>query len=216
MAKFTHKQQYEDLTLLSIGRTTDFVEGIFGPPQVIKPSTSNPEVVFQYYHTGKALLTIFNHNQRVAGFVVIPLVRDFYPSIHYINRTLGQQTVAELIPAQQDFYSDTNNLLYYAEANTLGKEYLFIQLAVGFVEYGMNELVWQGARVPATDVIKSLQRINQHYLSENTDALMLELEKFRSSTPPNFFALTELDGRLVADSLLTRVEFQSYFGNVHD
>ena len=42
------------------------------------------------------------------------------------------------------------------------------------------------------------------------------INDFRETEAPNFYAYTELEPSLIAESLLTRFEFNTYFGQLDD
>lgn len=211
---FTHTIEYKKLDELSIGRTIDFIEAQFGPPEVIKQSAYDDNVVFQYYNLKKAVVTILNHKGRVAGFVVVPLKDDFAPTMPFVEKAIGTQTFQAEMKDTGDFFFDANNLVYFAESQDLGKRFLFLQRVLGVIEYG--KLTTFDSNDEAHDSEKTLDMIgsfNDLLLADDEARLVTAIEGFRTTRKPNFYAYTELDPSLIAESLLTRIEFSTYFGD---
>lgn len=214
-ARFTHQLEYDKLGQLSIGRTIEYVDELLGPPEVRKQSSYYEGLSYQYYDIGKAVITVFNHNGRMSGFVVIPTVSDFSPTMLYVDETLGEQTIASAFTNPGDFYFDANNLVYFAEAQDLGKQFLFMQLVTGFVEYSELATVDENT-APAEQTISEIGTLNDLLLADDQDQLAEQIYRFRENHFPNFYGFTELDPSLIAESLLTRLEFVTYFGVQYD
>ncbi len=215
-ANFTHQIEYERLELLNIGRTIPYIENQFGPPEVIKRSILDPEVRFQYYNIDKATVTVFNHQDRVAGFVVIPIAPDFFPNQPYISFALDTSPMSEINSGDGGFYLDANNLVYYAESQDLGKQFLFLQRVTGFVEYGGLERSLSDTRISPESTIEEIDSLNELLTAGLEDELVEGIMVFRQAQPPNFYGYTELDPALVTESLLTRIEFETYFGGIYE
>ncbi len=215
-ANFTHHVEYERLSLLNIGRTIPYIENQFGPPEVIKRSKVNPEVSFQYYSIEKAIVTLFNHHERVAGFVVIPIASDFYPEQPYAPFSMDASPLSAINTGDGGFYLDANNLVYYAESEDLGKQFLFLQRVTGFVEYGGLERTLNGTVIEPATTIEDIDALNDLLVSGLEDELVDAIMQFRASQTANFYGYTELDPALVTESLLTRIEFDTYFGGIYD
>ena len=215
-ATFTHEVEYEQLESLNIGRTIPFIEDTFGPPEVIKTSSYQPEVRFQYYNIEKAIITVFNHNGRVAGFVIVPLVNDFIPPQPYRDFPLAKQPISAASAGDDGLYLDASNLLYYAESEDMGKQYLFMQRVIGFVEYGGLELAVNEVEIDTDIILKEILALNEYLEAGEEDELVEAITVFRAAYPPNFYAYTELDPTLITESLLTRIEFETYFGGAYD
>lgn len=213
---FTHEVQYEQLETLSIGRTLEFIEETLGPPEVIKSSNYHPEVRFQYYNIDKAIITVFNHGGRVAGFVIVPMSFDFHPALPYRDFPLGQQPISSGSSGDDGLYLDASNLVYYAESEDLGKQYLFVQRVIGFIEYGGLALFAEEEQIDPLTVIDDIVALNDYLESGMEEELIESVSVFREIYPANFYAFTELDPTLITESLLTRIEFETYFGGTYD
>ena len=209
---FTHQIEYEKLSELSIGRTIGFIEQSLGPPEVIKPSAISPEVQFQYYNINKAVVTILANNGRVVGYIVVPLVESFSPVMPYIEKTLGEQAFDSNKTVDPDFFFDANNLIYFAESQDLGKQYLFLQLVWGFVEYGSLERIVNENALTNESTVNAIRTINAQFVEQDFDALSESVYQFRTNESANFYAYTEADVNLIPEALLTRFEFNTYFG----
>jgi len=203
---FTHAIEYDKLKELAVGRTISFTEGIFGAPEVIKKSSYKEGLIYQYYNIDKAVLCILNLDGRVAGFTVIPREDDFSPQLNYVTDTLGESTYVNAGDYSGDIYLDVSNLIYYAESQDLGKSYIFLKKVTGFVEYGRLAVDEQSQDSKALIIA-----MNDNILAQNITAFEQQITDFRQSQKANFYAFTELDPSLIADSLLTRFEFQTYF-----
>lgn len=215
-ATFTHEVEFEQLESLSIGRTIQFIEDTFGPPEVIKISSYQPEVRFQYYNIEKAIITVFNHNGRVAGFVIVPLAHDFIPTLPYRDFPLATQPISASSAGDDGLYLDASNLLYYAESEDMGKQYLFLQRVIGFIEYGGLELSVNDTELDPKAILDDIIVLNEFLEAGEEDELIVAITEFRQAYPANFYAYTELDPTLITESLLTRIEFETYFGGAYD
>lgn len=215
-ANFTHQIEYERLELLNIGRTIPYIENQFGPPEVIKRSILDPEVRFQYYNIEKATVTVFNHQDRVAGFVVIPIAPDFFPDQPYVPFKIDNSPMAAINSGDGGFYLDANNLVYYAESEDLGKQFLFLQRVIGFVEYGGLKRYTKETEISLNNTVERIDGLNELLVSGLEDELVEAIMNFRQTEPANFYAYTELDPALVTESLLTRIEFETYFGGIYE
>jgi hypothetical protein len=213
---FTNQIQYDMLDSLNIGRTSEFIENIYGPPQVVKYSQLQEYVQFQYYDIEKAVIIILTNNARVAGFVVIPTVDHFSPVTPYLQEPIGLTSFSDSSSADNGFFLDANNLVYYAEAQELAKQFLFINRVIGFVEYGMLERTLNDENLATTETREHIIHLNDLVNSGNETLLLEELNQFRQTQSPNFYAYTELTPELIAESLLTRIEFNTYFGKTND
>lgn len=213
---FTHKIQYEQLNVLAIGRTIGYVEKHFGPPEVIKVSSNVDNIVYQYYNIEKAIVCVMNFKERVAGFVVVPIVDDFRPDIRYSKVDLGSDSFANLNKEVSGVFFDANNLVYYSEAVDLGKEYMFLQQVTGFVEYGKLVSLSEELADSESNPVAKIEEINSLFVSDETLVLDEKIADFRENHSANYFGYTELDASLVLESLLTRFEFKSYFGNENE
>lgn len=208
---FTHQTEYAQLELLNIGRTIGYIEENFGPPEVIKQSQLDDNINFQYYNLEKAVVTIMEKQQRVVGYVVVPTHKTFAPIMPYVEDELGAQSFDANDTLEPEFFFDANNLVYFAESQDLGKQFLFLQRVWGFVEYGALKTQLDGEERSIDASIQLIQGINSLYLQERFDELSESLYAFREQHAPNFYAYTELDVNLVPEALLTRFEFTTYF-----
>ncbi|MBC3766580.1 ETEC_3214 domain-containing protein [Neptunicella marina] len=213
---FTHSLEYEKLSHLNIGRTISFVEDYFGPPEVVKVSQQNPDVHYQYYNIGKAVVTIMNHDGRVSGFTVIPTQTDFDPVLPYLDKSLAQINLGTEFFSEPEFFFDAFNLVYFAQGQNLGKQFIFLTWMAGIVEYGrFSRLRSDGELIPLNTAITQISGINESVLANQQDKVAQAIVNLQMNQPPNFYAFTELDTALIPESLLTRFEFKTYFG-VHN
>jgi hypothetical protein len=173
-------------------------------------------LVFQYYDIEKAVVAIMNNAGRVSGFVVIPTEQDFTPQMPYGTHKLGDASLAETVEEAGDYFFDANNLIYFSEAIDLGKRYLFLQQVIGFVEYGKLQVEVNDIVTNPLQSIEKIRSINNMYILDDQQNIGEAIANFRETEAPNFYAYTELAPSLVAESLLTRFEFNTYFGRFND
>ena len=98
----------------------------------------------------------------------------------------------------------------------MGKQYLFMQRVIGFVEYGGLELAVNEVEIDTDIILKEILALNEYLEAGEEDELVEAITVFRAAYPPNFYAYTELDPTLITESLLTRIEFETYFGGAYD
>lgn len=213
---FTHNIEYEKLEKLTIGRTIQYVEDFFGPPEVIKNSNLSENVTFQYYEIEKAVVTIIVNRERVSGFVIVPIVDDFDPEIPYVRAKLSETSIAFENESESGFFFDASNLIYFAESHGMGKEFMFLNQVVGFVEYG--EFARSGEEIEKSieSDILLIKTINDLFALDEQDEMTKSMKQLRGNGLANFYGFTELEADLIAESLLTRFEFSTYFGAISD
>ncbi|GAA0859401.1 ETEC_3214 domain-containing protein [Aliiglaciecola litoralis] len=207
---FTHKLQYDLIEKINVGSGLSYIKTDLGEPNVIKRSKINSDIEFHYYNQEKFTLTIMTSNGRVDGYSLLTRVDDFSPQIPF-SETLGESTIAASSPNDFRYNFDTGNLVYYVEAQNLGKEKMYLSLIRGFIEYAavpssiMDEANYVNA---VNDKIQALE--SQAVFSENTTQMLTALEALRKQVVPNYYAITELDNDIIAESLLTRFEYQTF------
>jgi hypothetical protein len=199
---FTHDVEYERLAHLHVGITVSYAESVLGLPQVSR--SIDEGISANYFHDGKYLVTLFYREDRVDGFTILSLVDDFMPQV--VNSTEGQWALVngnyESYPGNpRTFVVDhSKTASYYIEKLEKGRAGLFVNAYLGNLSYG--------ARADG-DHIASLyeQEVN------GTDQQVLAVQnELRRQQIPNFYGEGVFDLPYITKSLLTGVEFQSYFG----
>lgn len=199
---FTDKVELQKLSHVRVGANLSYLETVFGDARLIKTKNQTSQLQYRYYHTEKFLLALAVNQQRVVGYQLVSLQQDFMPPIAFSKQLLGQQALAEYQPFSGTFSTDTVNLRYYLEPITLGREGLFLDRHLGFVEYGAALAQYQ----------QPLQQLNDLLLQAyDNSTLHQQTAEFRNTLIPNVYSLGEISLEQAADMLLTRYEYQAYF-----
>lgn len=217
VAKFTHELEYELINKINVGNSLAYVKSQVGEPQIIKRSKILNGIVFHYYHKEKYSLTLISDEDRLVGFSILPNIADFQPKLPY-RELLGNKTISNAADQSGKYAYDVTNLLYFIEAEGLGKSAMYLTLVRGFIEYAA--LAETNNDIEQTKSAL-LGHLNSLQTAEETidDELIYDKErdsiisKVRTSLHPNYFAVTELGIEVVAESLLTRYEHQAYTRN---
>ena len=199
---FTDRVELEKLSEVRVGANLSYLETIFGDARLIKVKQPDTDLQYRYYHDKKFLLALAVKQQRVIGYQIVSLQQDFIPPIAFSDFTLGKIPLAQQQSFNGSFSTDTANLRYYLEPQTLGREGLFLERHVGYVEYGAG-----------TDNSQSkLTQLNELLLGDYKDETLLKLSSdLRNTLIPNVYSLGEISLEQAADMLLTRYEFKAYF-----
>lgn len=217
VAKFTHEIEYELINGINIGNSLAYVKSHIGEPQIIKHAKIHQGVIFHYYHQEKFSLTLISKDERVVGLSVTPNTDNFQPKMPY-KEALGSQTIKQAVDEGGKYAFDTNNLLYFIEAEELGKKAMYLTLIRGFIGYGAQPESNYDIETFKPSLISLLNKLQtaeetiddtQVYEAER-DAIVSQI---RDTTYPNYFAITELGAEVVTESLLTRYEHQAYSRN---
>ncbi|WP_440903095.1 ETEC_3214 domain-containing protein [Catenovulum sp. SX2] len=210
MANFTHELEYELIDNINVGNSFDYVSASIGEPQVIKRSKIKPDVQFFYYVKNKFDLTLLINDGRIVGYGLLTKQDDFLPNIPFV----GQFKTENLYSANSHFnhyFFDTNNLIYYLEHKELGKQQMFLNLLLGYVEYGATPEQFADAQALNTQVAQQIKQLEHKMtFSESDQEIAEELQKARKMIFPNFYSISETEPDVVAESLLTRYEYQLY------
>lgn len=199
---FTDQVELKKLNDVRVGANLTYLEKVFGEARLIKVKDPKTDLQFRYYHGGKFLLTLAVVQHRVIGYQVISLQQGFMPPIAFSDLHLGEKALADYQTFSGSFNTDTSNLRYYLEPTTLGREGLFLERQLGFVEYGAT------AEIDAEPLTKLNALLMQPYEDE---ALLQLSHKVRDSLIPNVYSLGEMSLEQASDMLLTRYEFLAYF-----
>lgn len=206
LANFTHSIEYDLLSRIHVGNSLDYVKFLVGEPYAIKRSKLNPKFQFHYYNQDKFGLTLISQDGRLVGYSVYTKMDGFAPSIPFAEE-LGSANLAKLNEEVHQFNFDTTNLVYYTEAQELGKQQMFLSLVRGYVEYGAiadTGLVEENYREQVAETIVQLDRAETFATDEQPS--QQPLQKLRKLVYPNYFSISELEPGIVAESILTRYE----------
>lgn len=198
---FTDKVELKQLSHVRVGANLSYLETLFGPAKLIKVKDPDKKSQYRYYANEKFLLALAVENERVSAYQVVSLQDGFQPPIGFSKHILNLEVLQNIQKFDGTFSTDTTNLRYYLEQATLGREGMFFEQQLGFIEYG------SGAQIYA-----ELEQINEQLLQSGDDEKLLPLvEKLRTKLIPNVYSIGELSLEQAADMLLTRYEFHAYF-----
>ncbi|WP_111980185.1 ETEC_3214 domain-containing protein [Algibacillus agarilyticus] len=210
MANFTHQIEYDLIEKINVGNSFDYVKASLGEPYVVKRSRINKDVRFHYYTQDKFDLTLMINDDRVIGYSVYVKEADFVPQIPFAEK-LSSKSLSSLPEKSQQYSYDVGNLTYYIEATELGKQQMFMRQVRGYLEYAAvndsinNEVDY---RKKIAVLIEKIDQVET--FSEDETELTKAIQALRTQLYPNFFAITELDTQIIAESLLTRYEYQMF------
>ncbi|MCL1140745.1 ETEC_3214 domain-containing protein [Shewanella pneumatophori] len=197
VAHWTNDIEYKQISHLHVGQTKAYVTSLFGTPHVSKRSSVDTDVYYFYYGHPKYQLTLAIKDERLSGYAIVGLQPDFQAAIPYLNRTLLSDNLASYFLGVDSYFSDANNLEYYAEAHDLGKSVMFYSLILGAVNYGS---------LGSQDVAVIAQLNAQ--LDRGVDDIGGALAASRK-LEPNYFAVTELAPQVMIEALLTHFEYKT-------
>ncbi|OLQ72812.1 hypothetical protein BIT28_06385 [Photobacterium proteolyticum] len=198
-AIWTNEVEYARLSKISIGHTLEYAESELGVAQAIKQSKLNQDVTFRYYKDNKYLLSLAVKNERIVGLSLVSLIKDFQASLPYHNGEINDLSLVQLFEQSGPYFTDSGNIDYYLESQELGRNAMFYSLLIGIVDYG---------DIPQL-TISSLKSLN-NALNQGKESLESELSAVRMQRP-NAYAVTELSPAVMAESYLTRFEYNAYF-----
>jgi hypothetical protein len=206
---FTHKVQYKQIDKVNIGNSIAYIKTFLGEPNAVKRSRIVVDVEFYYYIRKKFIFTVITSDKRINGYSVVSRISDFSPEIPF-SGPLGESTILEKNSSEFEDSFDNRNLTYYLESQNLGKEKMFLSLSKGFIGYAA---VPGSVKVPEKYLATIKTSINTMdslaTYSDNLNELKKEVESLRAMIKPNYYAVSELESKIVAESLLTRFEYQT-------
>lgn len=197
VANWTNDIEYKHLSTLHVGQTEAYITSIFGNPHVSKISKSDSEIVYFYYGNKKYQLTLAIKDKRLSGYAVVGLNPDFQVSVPYTTQTLLSTPLEHYFSQTDRYFSDANNIEYYAESHDLGKKAMFYNLILGAVNYGNF----------STSDRSSVKQLNAD-LDRGIEDVSTVLATSRKLTP-NYFAVTELAPKVMVEGLLTHFEYKT-------
>ncbi|WP_285163361.1 ETEC_3214 domain-containing protein [Shewanella goraebulensis] len=203
---FTDRIEKEKLASLRVGNYLPHVEASIGIPIVVKASSINVGLEYRYYKTDKFLLTLINEQNRISGVVVHSLASDskvldrFAPQVPFSEYFIVKDSIASISKVSNDYYFDSNNLIYFMTSRNLGSAGMQLNQASGVTEYDGHQ---SGLKLKLDKLDEALMMDKL----EQAKPLAAELTSQRA----NFYAIYEVKTQIIADSLLTRYEFNAYF-----
>jgi hypothetical protein len=197
VAKWTNDIEYKQISTLHVGQTQAYITSVFGNPHVSKKSKSDTGIVYFYYGNKKYQLTLAIKDQRLSGYAVVGLKADFQVSVPYTEQALLSSPLDSYFTQTDSYFSDANNIEYYAESHDLGKKVMFYNLIIGSVNYGNF----------SHDDSSAVKKLNAD-LDRGIEDVSSALEASRN-LKPNYFAVTELAPKVMIEGLLTHFEYKT-------
>ncbi|WP_241461032.1 ETEC_3214 domain-containing protein [Shewanella mangrovi] len=206
VAHFTNQIEDKVVADIDVGNYLPFVEQRLGIPQVVKTSALDNRYEYRYYKQQKYLLALIVDKERVVAVTVHslpfnnPLLDGFTPAVPFTKQLLHKNSLAQAVSDSNHYWYDSRNLRYFMVEDSLGLQGMNLHLLVGFTEYGNV----------ATDAQKPLEQLEQAEMQGDTAAQKALASKLQQQ-PMSFYSVSELDSKFIADSLLTKYEFNAYF-----
>lgn len=208
LAKFTNTVEYDLIDQINVGNGLEYTKLMVGEPKILKHSQIDKDVTYHYYLEDKYDLVILAKDQRVVGYSIVAKEHNFSPEVPF-SEVLGSVKLANIETKALTYYFDSANLVYFIESQELGKQQMFLNLVRGYVEYGASS-----GKSNKPDVYKdktllainALNKVETFGVGDADEALT----SIRELVYPNFYGITELEPRFIADALLTRYEYQLF------
>jgi len=199
VSRWTNALEYEKLSQLRVGYSSEYVENLLGLPQVTKHSKHSENTTFSYYSTSKYILTTAVTNKRLSGFSVIALKNDFYAPIVYLDKALNTNRLDSYIPSQGLFMTDFGNVEYFIENYELSRNFMFYDFSLGVINYGL-----------LTDELRSEIKALNLQLNTGEELLLSDLS-VQNAILPNYYSVSEFPSEIMRESILSRYEMLALF-----
>lgn len=201
-SRFTNTVEYDLLSHIHVSNTEAYLSELVGEPQVSRKI--NDDIVANYYHTEKFLLTVFIEDSRVAAYYYVPLEEDFNPTVaEYAEGDwdLMVNTYAQFPANPKEYLVDhSKTTSYYLESLDSGSAGLFLNNYLGNVS--INSM--QGSQL--------LIKLYGEEVNGSDESILQTQTELREQAQPNFFGRGTLPIELIQNSILTGAEFSSFFG----
>lgn len=201
ISTFTHLPEYEDLSYLKVGTTSEFVEDIFKVPQVRR--SIGEGITANYYFNKKYLLTIFEKDSEVRAYTVLALDESFHPTIFVDGSQeyeLGNFTLSNVPGISRAHAVDwTKTLALYIEETDMGLESLGQSTFLGWLTYGAG-----------TADSQSIGELYNTEILDETDKQETAQTKLRQNIVPNFYGGGKVSLDVLEASILTTSQFGNY------
>ncbi|WP_028110900.1 ETEC_3214 domain-containing protein [Ferrimonas futtsuensis] len=206
-ANFTHHVEERLLNKIDVGNYLAYVEQDLGFPQVVKRSRTKDGLEFRYYKKNKFLLTLLVKGGRISGYLVQTLdyqglysqLSAFSPAIPFSDKQLNLDSYTHSFSQSDKFQLDDFNLVYYMEPHPLGAKGMYTTLYLGTVEYG----------VAPGSLVERVREIAEKQV--HGEASTQQINHLRDQLKPNMYGIGEGEEEVMAEALLTRYEYNTYF-----
>lgn len=203
---FTDEVEFEKLAEVSVGANPEYLEQVFGVARLIKASRVDDSLEYRYYDNDKFLLGLAVEKGRVRGYLVTSMRAEFLPQISFSDRALGTANFATLNTFNGQFTTDNTNLVYYLEGQQMGRQGLFLNRYIGYLDYAAT---YPNHEQTLTDI----SALNDDLVLGAEEQVVQRIDNLRSRSHPNFYVIGDFAIETAADMALTRFEYQAYFGD---
>lgn len=206
VSEYTDKYDYDKLSKIHVGNTLFYLETLFEKPVVTKDlQIENKTYNVYYYYKGKYLLTVFFLGKRMVAYTVINFKDTFYPTVNWIeNKQLGKFSFAEANNIMDYTLDSSAAMTSILQIHDYGRQGFFRQYYYGYIHYAAN----------AENNKSTLQMIGDasNYEVLGDEAFDKTFDQLQKSFKPNMYGVGEIDLMLLRRSIMSELEFKSYFG----
>jgi hypothetical protein len=210
LANFTNRFQYAMINQINVGNSLSYIKELVGEPRVLKRSRLDNDVAYLYYIEEKFDLVLLAKDERVIGYSIVAKEPGFFPTIPF-SEELGTMNLLAANPKINQYNFDSSNLIYFIESQELDKQKMFLTLARGYVEYGgrtKSDSMPDGYHGDILSLISNLDKAET--FGDSPQDIQRAVDDIRQYIYPNYFAITELEPKFIADALLTRYEYRMF------
>ena len=210
VSEYTDKYDYEKLSKIHVGNTLFYLETLFDKPVVTKDIEVDGKAYnIYYYYKEKYLLTVFFLKKRMIAYTVINFKDNFFPEVNTIeNKKLGKFSFSQtqgIVDYTLDASAAMTSLI---QMHDYGRRGFFRKYYYGYIDYAANAL----KNKQTLGLIG--EAANLEILGDEAfESKFLQLQKiFR----PNMYGVGEIDLLALRKSLLSELEFKSYFSKENE
>ncbi|RTR38651.1 hypothetical protein EKG38_10755 [Shewanella canadensis] len=200
----THWVDYKKINRIDIGISKHFAKSVLGNAKLVKHSSKGGLLEYNYYFSSKFTLGLIYNGGRLSGYWVLSLNDSFKPEIPFSNHSLLQASIKDIVRVPDTYMMDSFNLAYYMEQEQLPRNAMLLKRYLGWVGYGASTEQNNDSAIKQL-ITSSAPAEQESAMNSKTVELF---ERARSESAPNLFALGEVDAEQMADSLLTRAEYE--------
>ena len=206
VSEYTDKYDYEKLEKIHVGNTIYHLEKLFKKPTVTKDiKIEDKQYNVYYYYQEKYLLTVFFLKKRMVAYTVINFKDDFHPRVNPIeNKNLGEFSFSETQGIVDYILDASAAITSFTQMHEYGRQGFFRKYYYAYIDYGANSVSNKKALALISDTVE-LEVMGD----EAFESKFAQLQKvFR----PNMYGIGEVELPAIRKSLMSKLEFESYFG----
>jgi len=206
ISEFTDTYDYEKLSKIHVGNTQHYLETLFGKPMVAKDLDEAPNKTYKvnYYFTEKYLFTVFLLKERISAYTVLNFKDNFHPNVNKIeNKKLGKFALSDLNNLVDYTLDSSASMKSVLQVHEYGRQGFFRKYYYGYIDYATKTLSNK------KDLTLLRETANLEMMGD--EAFEDEFLKMQRVFKPNLYGEGELTLMMIRKSLLTELEFKSYF-----